>query len=277
MTAAPGKLLLTLVLPAAGVAAVTFFLVAVQAGAESATANLANILPIGIAFAAGMVASVNPCGFIMLPTYISYHLGTEEEGYDESPPLRRLLSSLRLGLAATAGFVCVAAAAGIVIVAGGRWLRAVFPLAGVLIGVGLLGLGIWLLATGRDLTVIAASRVHVSPRRNLANVFLFGIAYSVASLSCSLPVFVAVVFQALGTGDWLGSAGQFVGYGLGMGAVLTAVTVGAALFRGAVARFLRGAMPWVHRTSVLFLLAAGAYLLWYWIVYADAFRGGGSG
>lgn len=275
MSATPGKLLLTLLLPAAGVAATIFVLVAVQASAESATANLANILPIGIAFAAGMVASVNPCGFIMLPTYITYHLGTEDAGYHESPWPGRLLSALRLGLAATAGFVLVAAATGVAVVAGGHWLRTVFPFAGIVIGLGLIGLGTWLLVSGRDLAVLAASRVHVSPRRNLSNAFAFGIAYSVASLSCSLPVFVAVVFQAMGSGDWLGSAGQFAGYALGMGAVLTAVTVGAALFRGAVARWLRGAMPYVHRTSVLFLLGAGLYLLYYWIFYADAFTRGG--
>jgi cytochrome c biogenesis protein CcdA len=32
-------------------------------------ANLTELLPVGYAFAAGMVASVNPCGFFMLPSY----------------------------------------------------------------------------------------------------------------------------------------------------------------------------------------------------------------
>ena len=72
------------------------------------------------------------------------------------------------------------------------------------------------------------------------------------------------------SGGVMTSMMQFLAYGLGMGTVLTAVTVGAALFRGAVARWLRGAMPYVHRVSVLFLIGAGAYLLYYWVIYADA-------
>jgi len=47
-------------------------------------------------------------------------------------------------------------------------------------------------------------------------------------------------------------------------AVVALVTVGAALFRGAVAQWLRAAVPHVHRVSALFLLGAGAYLVYYW-------------
>ena len=62
---------------------------------EAAVASLAGWLPVGWAFAAGMVASVNPCGFLMLPTYISYHLGTQEEGYYEQPVAKRGLQGAR--------------------------------------------------------------------------------------------------------------------------------------------------------------------------------------
>ena len=61
---------------------------------------------------------------------------------------------------------------------------------------------------------------------------------------------------------------QFIGYGLGMGAILIAVTIGAALFQGTVARGLRAAMPYVHRMSALFLAGAGAYLVYYWLFIA---------
>lgn len=52
---------------------------------------------------------------------------------------------------------------------------------------------------------------------------------------------------------------------LGMGLVLVAVTIGSALFQGTVARWLRKAIPYVHRASALFLVAAGAYLAYYWL------------
>ena len=31
--------------------------------------------PLGLAFAAGLVATINPCGFAMLPAYLSFFLG----------------------------------------------------------------------------------------------------------------------------------------------------------------------------------------------------------
>ena len=104
-----------------------------------------------------------------------------------------------------------------------------------------------------------------------ANVFLFGIGYAACSLSCTLPIFLVVVGSALATRGLFASFGQFVGYALGMGAILVGVTVGSALFRGSVARWLRGAIPYVHRMSAFFLLGAGAYLLYYWLFYADFF------
>ena len=53
-----------------------------------------------------------------------------------------------------------------------------------------------------------------------------------------------------------------------MGVVVIAVTIGAAIFRDAVARFLRGALPHVHRASSLFLVGAGGYLIYYWVFFA---------
>jgi cytochrome c biogenesis protein CcdA len=233
--------------------------------------NLADLLPVGYAFAAGMVASVNPCGFFMLPSYISYHLGTEEAGYYETHVANRTAKALLLGGVATVGFVLVFAAIGAIISTGGYWLVTVFPYAGVGIGAAMIGLGLWLLITRRSIGIMAASRVSITPQRNLRNVFLFGMGYAVGSLSCTLPVFLVVVGSALATQGFAASFTQFIGYALGMGAILVAVTLGTALFRGTVARWLRAVVPCVHRMSALFLLGAGAYLIYYWVFYADFF------
>ncbi|MBI2165115.1 MAG: cytochrome c biogenesis protein CcdA, partial [Chloroflexi bacterium] len=145
------------------------------------------------------------------------------------------------------------------------------PYAGVAIGVFLASLGLWLLVTHRSLGIAVAGRVMVTPGRNLRNVLLFGIGYAVCSLSCTLPIFLVVVGSALASRGFLSSFTQFIGYSLGMGTILIAVTMGAALFRGAVARWLRVALPYVHRVSALFLLGAGAYLIYYWVFYAGLF------
>jgi len=263
-----GGLLQQYAIPAIIVAALILLLVRLQTAAEAATTGLVGFLPFGLAFGAGVVASVNPCGFLLLPSYISYHLGTEEAGYYQAPVAFRLAKALLLGIVATAGFVVVFAGAGTVLAAGGQWLAGAFPLLGLGTGIAMAAAGVYLLITHRTLTLAAATRVSVSPRRNLSNVFLFGMAYAVGSLGCTLPVFLVVVGAASASRNLVQAAGQFVGYSLGMGLVLVAVTVGAALARGAVARTLRGLVPHVHRLSAFFMIGAGLYLLYYWGIYA---------
>jgi cytochrome c biogenesis protein CcdA len=252
-------------IPVVIVGGLLFVMISYRDGVEAAVASVAGWLPVGYAFAAGIVASVNPCGFLMLPTYISYHLGTQEEGYYDQPALKRALNALALGGAATAGFLVILALVGTIIAAGGQWLIRVFPFAGIAIGGSMAILGIYLLVTRRTFGILAASRVTVSPQRNLRNAFLFGIVYATGSLSCTLPIFLVVVGSSLASQGLANSFVQFIGYGLGMGTILISVTIGAALFQGTVSRWLRKAMPYVHRMSALFLSGAGGYLVYYWL------------
>jgi cytochrome c biogenesis protein CcdA len=259
------------IIPVAFVAAILLALISIQTGAETAVAGAVALLPVGWAFAAGMVASVNPCGFLLLPSYLSYHLGAEEEGFYEQTAIKRLGQALLLGGVATAGFVTILTTFGVIVAAGGRGLIAVFPFAGLAVGIVMMLLGAYILVTHRTIGIVAASRVSVTPRRNLRNVFSFGIAYAIGSLSCTLPIFLVVVGSSLASQGFAGALVQFVGYALGMGSILIAVTIGAALFRGTVAKGLRRAVPYVHRTSALFLVGAGAYLVYYWVFIAGSF------
>jgi threonine/homoserine/homoserine lactone efflux protein len=81
-------------------------------------------------------------------------------------------------------------------------------------------------------------------------------------------VFLGLLLTAVNSRNLGQAAAQFISYSLGMGAVLVAVTLGAALSGGAVARALRRLTPHVHRFSAFFLVGAGLYLLYYWGVYA---------
>ena len=132
----------------------------------------------------------------------------------------------------------------------------------------MIGLGVWLLTTRKTLGILAAGRVVVSPQRTLGNMFLFGIAYAAGSLSCTLPIFLVVVGGGLAGENWLVSFGQFIGYALGMGTVLVTVTLGTALFRHATLKWMQRLAPHVHRLGAMFLIGAGAYLIYYWVFQA---------
>ena len=114
--------------------------------------ELAAVLPFGFAFGVGMVAAVNPCGFAMLPAYLSLYLGAHEEGFDKHPSMSRLLRALLVGATVSSGFVVLFGLAGLVISAGATLLLEVMPALGIVIGGVLVLVGIWMLA-GRTLHV----------------------------------------------------------------------------------------------------------------------------
>jgi cytochrome c biogenesis protein CcdA len=257
-----------LLLPALAVIGSLVLLIAVRNRAESTVANLATLIPLGWAFAAGMVASVNPCGFFMLPAYVSYQLGAR--GALGSSRARRVSRALGLAVVATSGFLLILGVVGLVIASGGQWLIRTFPYAGVTIGAALTLLGVWMLRSGRTIGLLAASRTYVVPHRSLRNIFLFGIAYAAGSLSCTLPVFLLVVGTSLASERLLASFSQFISFGLGMGTVLMLVTIGTALFQDMLTGLVRAIVPHVHRLSALFLIGAGLYLVYYWVWFSGS-------
>ncbi len=228
---------------------------------------LANLLPLGYAFGAGMVATANPCGVLLLPSLVAFYLGRGEAA--ELSGWQRAGKALVLGLMATLGFVALFAVVGLIIGTGGRALATAFPVGGLVIGVLLAGLGAWLALSNRPLGILAASRAmgQVQLGDDLRSLFLFGVAYAVCSLACTLPIFLVVAGSALAAGGLVAAVGQFVSYALGMGSVLTAVILAAAFFEAAVHRSVRRVVPYVHRLAAAFLIGAGLYVVNYWLTY----------
>src|SRR5262249_21904348 len=117
---------------------------------------------------------------------------------------------LALGALVTAGFLLVFVVAGVLVSLGAGSVARGFPWATVFIGAALVGLGLWLYLGG-SLSVrvphLQAARVVGSPRA----MFVYGIAYALASLGCTLPIFLIAVGAALAAGP-VGSLVLFVAY-----------------------------------------------------------------
>ncbi|MDP9439490.1 MAG: cytochrome c biogenesis protein CcdA, partial [Actinomycetota bacterium] len=138
---------------------------------------------------------------------------------------------------------------------------------GAVIGAALIVMGLWMLA-GRTLyTGIFerfAGRIGDPKAMSVRGFFLFGLAYGLASLSCTLPVFLAVMGGSLTAGSFAAGAGRFLGYGLGMASVLLVLTLALAFFKGGVVSRLRKATSYVLPISAALLVVAGAYIIFYW-------------
>lgn len=217
---------------------------------------------VSFAFVAGTVATVNPCGFALLPAYLARRLGTEGGSKRSADAVSR---ALLVGAITTGGFMLVFGTIGTAIGLGARELTRALPWAGLVIGIALALAGAAVLAGGH-LRLRLPQLAYRRPRGGLRGDVLFGIGYGTASLSCTLPIFLAATGSAV-TGSLAGSAFSFLAYAAGMGTVLTALAVAAALSQQGLARALRQVVPYVNRASGALLLLAGAYVVYYWAFF----------
>lgn len=232
------------------------------------TMGLLVLLPLSYAFAAGMVSTVNPCGFAMLPAYLSLYVGMDERGFAQRSPLVRMAKASYVGLTVTLGFVVLFGVIGLGIAAGGHFLMQLMPWAGLATGVALAAIGV-LLLSGKHLYFGPVARLGAqlgNPHtRGPRAFFLFGVAYAIASLACTLPIFLVVVGSSVAARGILGGFFQFVSYALGMGLVLVILTLGMALFKGATVGSFRAVLPYVQRVTAVLVFLMGSYLAYYWL------------
>ncbi|MDA8295277.1 MAG: redoxin domain-containing protein [Actinomycetota bacterium] len=216
------------------------------------------------AFVVGMASTVNPCGAAMLPAYLTWFTGADDPG-SSSPPAR-VLRAVVAGLAATGGFLVVFAVAGGLVSGGLAAFMSVVPEIGAVVGAGLVVLGV-LTAAGRRLSLRlpGTSRPLGGGRRGLRSMVGFGISYALASLGCTLPVFLAGVSGTFTRHGIAQGFGAFVAYGLGMGAVLTALAVAVAVAPRFRLRRLRAVGGRLERPAGVLLAVIGAYLVYYWV------------
>lgn len=238
-----------------------------SSGSSGFVGDVGRFLPLGFAFAAGMVAAVNPCGFVLLPAYLGVFLG-EADGERAVGTTGRVRRGLVVGATLALGFVLLFAMIGLLVGFIARAVIGVLPFLGLAIGVGLVLAGGYRLAGG---TLYASLPERISGRLSgagapsLRGYFLFGLAYGTASLSCTLPIFLAVLGGSLATPDLARTLGRVGLYGLGMGSVVLALTLAAALFKATAVRRLGGAMRVVEPVGTVFLFLAGTYVVYYWL------------
>jgi cytochrome c-type biogenesis protein len=238
--------------------------------ADEAAGLLAVIgaaLPLGFAFALGMTAAVNPCGFALLPSYLGLYLGTTPT--EHRPWAAQVGRALQVSAAMTISFVVLFGAAGLLLgalgEAAGQWLPWISMTTGVVLAV----VGGRLLAGG-SLSGPAAERLAdrlgpVAQRTGLLGYAAYGVAFALSSLGCTLPLFLTVVGAGLARGGVVGALNQFVLYALGMGLVVSVLTVLFGLLgRAAVVR-VRSAGAFLQPLSAVLLLATGGYIVYYWL------------
>lgn len=202
------------------------------------------------AFTAGALATLNPCGFALLPAVLGRFLTQGRGG---------VRAGLGLGLLLTLGTLSVFGAIGLVFSWLGSALGRYLPYLNLLLGLGLLAMGVLtLIGKGGGLNLPLRA-----PRgQGLGQFYGFGLAYGLASLGCTLPVFLSVAGFALTQGPVAGAL-ALLAYGLGMGMVLITVSLLVGLGQEGALKRLRQGGGYLEVLGALLLLLAGGYLAGY--------------
>lgn len=229
-----------------------------------------GLLP--FALTAGAAATLNPCGFAMVPAYVSYFLGREAR---TGSLFGGIFAGLQGGIAMTTGVMVVFAALGTVLSLASRAILRYLPWASIVIGAAIILLGVAMLLRrpfqiALPVSNPISSRPELVADRRPRALVLFGAGYGIASLGCTLPIFLVVVTQALAAGGVLGGIAVFLAYGLGMGAVLAALSVAVATGKTVIVRALRELVPHVRTVGALGLILAGSYLIYYQVTVGRA-------
>ena len=220
---------------------------------------IGNSVPFSIALTAGGLAVVNPCAFPLLPAFLSFYLGADEQRLPAAPT--RALQGLLVGALVAAGFLTVFAVVGLPLSLGLSAIADAVPWLGLATGAALAATGVLALA-GISVRLPSSLQLRLRARRSrtAGAMFLFGIGYGAASLGCTLPIFLALIGASLGAAKLT----IFAAYAAGMTLVLMALAVTVAFTRHGLASVLRRLLPHISQLAGLLLIASGGYLFYYW-------------
>ncbi len=211
-------------------------------------------------FMLGMLAAVNPCGFVLLPAYLLYFLGIDGGPQHLSrAPLQR---ALRVSASVSAGFLLVFLIVGTISRLFTQWIELRAKYAGFVIGLILIVLGIAMLFGWKPsftTSMPGAKRDH-----STRAMFVFGIGYAIASIGCTIGLLTTAILGSIGTNGFVSGVISITMYGLGMSLLVTALTVTLAAAKTGVARVLKRSLRYIDKVAAVFISLTGIYLTWYW-------------
>ncbi len=213
-------------------------------------------------FLLGIFAAVNPCGFVMLPTYLMYFLGLEgsRPGTQRASVQRALLVSA----ATSAGFITVFVIVGVITRLFTSTIQENAKYISLIIGIALVVLGCFMLAGWKPAFATGQFGAGKQRTQTFVSMFGFGVAYAVASIGCTIPFLVSAILGSFSSKGFLSGVISVALYGAGMALLVTALTVTLAFASGGLLHFLRNGLKYMDRVAAVFIILTGMYLTWYW-------------
>ena len=203
-------------------------------------------------FSAGVLTFFSPCAAGLFPAYLGYLIGLRSKGAISSG----LLAGLLAGLGSSITFLILGFLSSIFI----SEIMNVWSILEPILGGALILFGILLIS---PIEFTLPFKLP-SPRAGGSFFFgsiLYGVLYALASLSCSFPVFMLVVFTSAGESGLAGILLSFSIYSLGLILPMMAVSFLTVYSRNLIGRIFKNIFPWLEKVSGILLIIAGIYLI----------------
>jgi len=216
-----------------------------------------NLAFLSFSFGAGMVSFFSPCAAALLPAYIVHFMRNHGGEAGVAWP-RKILKGVSFSLFGILGFFTIFGGFGLILLLFGQFIKPFIPKIAAVTGVILVILGLFVLFKKDFLSL---NLPHVKQEKTGA--YLFGIAYAIAALGCTFPIFLAVVLQGFTQPNFLLATFPLLAYILGISSLFLLVTTLVIFSRGWISGKIKIILPYISKVEGLILIAAGIYMVWY--------------
>jgi cytochrome c-type biogenesis protein len=247
-----------------------FFGFEASANTSSVFLNFSDLLRSGISFSAGLVAVFNPCGFALLSVYFASFLNRNkriEYKNNSSKYFLKIYDPIYVSTVVMIGFVIIFFIFGITLSAGFYAIKNTFSYFGLIISIFLFAYGFFILSGGN---------IYFNKLQKIANLldskntnsskfyFIYGLSYGITSLSCTLPIFMSIVFSLSNMSKIEFLLRDFILFSVGTWVALLSVSF-ALLFLNIIVQKIKFFLSIYKYISSLVLIISGSYLILYWL------------
>ena len=107
--------------------------------------------------------------------------------------------------------------------------------------------------------------IKAPKQKGFIGLFLYGIAYGMATLGCSSPIFFSILSYAIAMGNMFQGILTFIVYAMGMGFPLIIITVLIVETKKVILNRIVRLIPLIQKISGIFLIFIGFYLIYYYL------------
>lgn len=237
---------------------------------------------ITIAIVSGFLTFLSPCGIAMVPAYISYYIGRKEKKVKKYTGYRQGFEGARYGFYAALGIISIFVLIGTIITFFSNFIKFLIPWFSMVVGVILIIVGFLMLfkkTFSLNLPIqiknlfgkIKPFRDREEKSSEFSRFYTFGIGYGFAVMSCTLPIFLIIIFNALNAGGILEGILIFLLYSGTTGIGMIVLSTSTALSKDFMLKKFRRIFPYIQKITAIVIILAGLYLIYYQITVNRVF------